>query len=233
MNPGSGEPPSIRPERRAREAAALRENLRRRKAQSRERAATVDTAMIDEILAFWFLPPGDPGRGAMRDVWFRRDAEFDAAIAARFIGAVEAASGGALDHWAASAVGALALILVLDQFPRNLFRGAARAFATDAKARAIAARALAAGFDRALAPVERMFVYLPFEHSEDLADQQRAVELFAALPPAPWRDGTLEFARRHLAAIERFGRFPARNAALGRASTPEEIAFLAANPSGF
>src|SRR5262249_21165764 len=117
--------------------------------------------------------------------------------------------------------------------PRNLFRGQARAFATDAKAREIAGRAVDAGFDGTLAPIERMFIYLPFEHSEHLADQRRGLALFEALPPSSWRDGTVEFARRHCAAIERFGRFPARNAALGRVSTPAEIEFLASHPYGF
>lgn len=227
----SADPPSIRPERRAREAAALRENLRRRKAQSRERAG--DQVMINEILAFWFLPTDDPGRGAMRDVWFKRDAAFDAEIAGRFGGAVEAAATGALDSWASLPEGALALIVLLDQFPRNLFRGQARAFATDAKARAIAAQAVALGFDRLREPLERLFIYLPFEHGETLADQERAVGLIAALPPAPWRDNVVDYARRHRATIERFGRFPARNAALGRPPTPEEIEFLTTHPSGF
>jgi uncharacterized protein (DUF924 family) len=227
----SGDPPPVRPDRNARESAALRENLLRRKAQSRERADVAHA--VNDVVTFWFLAPGDPGYGAMRDVWFRRDAAFDAEIAARFLTQVDAAAGGALDGWAATPEGALALIVLLDQFPRNLFRGQARAFATDAQARAIAGRAIAAGFDQALPPVQRMFVYLPYEHSETLADQHRSVALFEALPETPWRAGVVDYARRHRAAIERFGRFPARNAALGRESTPDEAAVLAVNPAGF
>jgi uncharacterized protein (DUF924 family) len=225
------DPPAIRPEREAREAAALRENLRKRKAQARERA---DAEPINEILDFWFLPLGHPERDdGMRKVWFQGGPAFDAEIATRFGKLVDAAGQGALDGWAASAPGALALIVVLDQFPRNMFRGQARAFATDAHAREIADGAVTDGFDRELRPIERPFMYLPFEHSEQIADQHRAVALFEALPPASWRDDVVQYAVRHRDAIARFGRFPARNAALGRESTPEEVEFVAKNPYGF
>lgn len=223
------DPASPRSERRAREAAALRENLRRRKSQSR----AADPAQINDLLRFWFLDTADPAYGQMRPIWFRSSPEWDAEIAGRFRGTVEAAAAGHLDEWSTTATGALALALLLDQFPRNLFRGQARAFATDAKARTLADAAVAAGFDKGLEPIQRVFIYLPFEHSETMADQHRSVALFEALPPSAWRDEAVAFAHRHLAAIERFGRFPGRNAALGRVSTPEEIAYLAANPIGF
>lgn len=182
--------------------------------------------MVDQrqaLLDFWF---GGDDDEAGRKVWFTVDPAFDAELRQRF-GALSAqALAGALDGWAETAEGALALVLLLDQLPRNLNRGQHGAFACDEKARQIARLAVARGFDRALAPVRRQFFYLPFEHSEDLADQAEGVRLFASLPEGTFRDNCVAYARRHHAVIERFGRFPHRNAALGRATTEEEQEFL-------
>jgi len=195
-------------------------------------AASVNT--IDDVLAFWFgAAPGGPGYGRAREVWFEEGAAFDAEVRRRLGAAREAAAAGRLDGWAETARGAVALVILLDQAPRNIFRGEARAFATDEKARDVAAAALARGLDRALVPAERMFLYLPFEHSERLEDQRRSLELFASLEADPATAGCLEWARRHHEVIARFGRFPHRNAVLGRATTPEEAAFLAAPDSSF
>lgn len=178
-----------------------------------------------EVLEFWFSDRARP-------LWFARDAAFDAEIDRRFAATHEPARDGRLDHWQDSPEGALALVIVLDQFSRNLHRGTARAFACDARAKAVADNALARGFDARLPVERRWFLYLPFEHSEDLADQRRAVALFQALAEAasgPERaeaEERLDYARRHLAAIERFGRFPHRNEILGRETTAEEEEYL-------
>ncbi|MFQ5468220.1 MAG: DUF924 family protein [Kiloniellaceae bacterium] len=188
------------------------------------------TARIAEaVLSFWFAEGGDAG--AFRAVWFERRPAFDAEIASRFRGAFEQAARGALDGLAATPRGSLALVLLLDQFPRNLFRGSRRAFATDAKARARARSAVARGFDRDLAPLERHFLYLPFQHSEDLADQRLSVRLFASLASTEVPDDAQDHARRHLEVIGKFGRFPHRNAALGRDTTAPERRYLA-GPAG-
>jgi uncharacterized protein (DUF924 family) len=181
----------------------------------------------DEVLGFWFA--GDAS--AQRAVWFERDAAFDTACAGLAAGRA-LAKAGALDAWAETAKGGLALVILLDQFSRNLHRGTAEAFAADAKARAVARGMLARGFDQALTPVERMFVYLPFEHSEDLADQELSVQLFTALGRAGGEDISV-YAIRHRDVIRRFGRFPHRNAALGRANTTAEEAYLAEAGAGF
>ena len=180
-----------------------------------------------EVLDFWFA--GDPA--THRKVWFEKDAAFDTACADR-AAARDIAKSGALDFWAETPKGGLALLILLDQFSRNLHRGTAEAFAADAKARAVARAMLARGLDQALTPVERMFVYLPFEHSEDLADQDLAVRLYAALD-AITDEKMLDYAERHRDVIRRFGRFPHRNAALGRANTAEEAAYLAEPDAGF
>lgn len=188
----------------------------------------------DEILAFWFgAVPGSPNYGQTREVWFEQSTVFDAEVRRCLGAAHETAAAGRLDDWANSARGALALVILLDQVPRNIFRGTARSFATDEKAGGVAAMALARGFDRALMPVERMFLYLPFEHSERIEDQRRSLELFESLEADPATAGCLAWARRHHEVIARFGRFPHRNAALGRATTPEEAAFLAEADSSF
>ncbi len=174
----------------------------------------------DDVLDFWFAGDGTRYRAA----WFRQDPAFDAECES-FADALQAARRGAFDHWANSPRGMLALIVLLDQFSRNLHRGSPKAFAADAQARALARDAVARGFDRALHPVERCFVYLPFEHSEDLADQHESVRLFETLRLA-LGDSTVEYAYRHRDVIRRFGRYPHRNAVLGRDSTPEELRYL-------
>ena len=167
-----------------------------------------------EIVAFW--------RAAGPARWFAKSDAFDARLRARFVGRVEEAASGALDHWAHTPEGALARILLLDQLPRNLHRDTPRMFETDAMARQAADAALAAGHDRAFAHDLRQFFYLPFMHSEDMADQERALALYEALGD----EDALKFARVHADAIRRFGRFPHRNPVLGRATTPEEQAYL-------
>jgi uncharacterized protein (DUF924 family) len=179
------------------------------------------------MLDFWFGPEDDPARLQPRQIWFRSTPEFDAALRDGFLADLEAAAEGGLAAWEGSAEGALALVLLLDQVPRNLFRGTPRAYMTDAAARAAADRALERGFDQQVPPVWRPFFYMPFHHSEDFADQQRARALFEALPSDPDRAGFLRYAQRYDEIVARFGRFPHRNAILGRESTPEEIAFLA------
>jgi len=194
----------------------------------------MDSAAPADILAFWFGRTGEPGFGQPRGEWFRKDAGFDDQIRSRFLPSVEAALAGQLAAWAAERQGLLALLILLDQFPRNLFRGEAKAFAGDPQARQLAETALAKGWDKGLSAVEKLFVYLPFEHSEVLADQERSVALFSALAAEhPGCDGFLDYARRHHEVIARFGRFPHRNAALGRPSTPEETSYLAQPGSGF
>jgi uncharacterized protein (DUF924 family) len=179
------------------------------------------------LLDFWFGPADDPVRLQPRQIWFRSTSEFDVALRDAFLPDLEAATEGGLAAWEASADGALALVLLLDQLPRNLFRGTPRAYVTDPVARAAADRALERGFDQQVPPVWRQFFYLPFHHSGDLADQRRARALFEALPSEPDRAAGLRYARRYHEIIARFGRFPHRNAILGRVSTAEEIAFLA------
>ncbi|KQV98462.1 DUF924 family protein [Rhizobacter sp. Root1221] len=175
---------------------------------------TSSPCTADDVIAFW--------QNAGPERWFRKDTAFDDEFRARFLPAHEAAAAGSLDDWAATAPGALALLILLDQFPRNAFRGTARMFATDAQARAIANTAIANGFDQAVEPALRPFVYLPFMHSELLVDQHRSVALNERLDA-----DTLKFARLHLDIIERFGRFPHRNDVLGRYSTRAEQHFLA------
>jgi uncharacterized protein (DUF924 family) len=179
------------------------------------------------VLDFWFGAPGTDGCDEPRPIWFKSTPAFDAELGERFGALHERAASGALDDWAATAEGALALVLLLDQMPRNICRGTARAFACDAKAREIARLAVERGFDAGFPPVRRLFLYLPFEHSEQLADQQEALRLFAALPDGPRQAAWLKSAAGHHAVIARFGRFPHRNEALGRACTPEEQEFLA------
>jgi uncharacterized protein (DUF924 family) len=168
----------------------------------------------DTVLEFW--------RAAGPDKWFTSDAAFDAEILARFLPTYEAAAAGGLAHWRATAEGTLALLVVLDQFPRNMFRGDARIYAADALARAVARAAIAHGIDRQLAIPDRQFIYLPLMHSEDLGDQERCVALYRE---AGDEEGT-RYAEQHADIIRRFGRFPHRNALLGRRTTAAEQAFL-------
>ena len=185
------------------------------------------------LLDFWFGPPGDPGRERRREIWFRSTPEFDAAVHHHLLADHEAAAAGALGTWEETPESALALVILLDQVPRNIFRGSPRAYTSDPLARAITDRALARGFDRMLPPAWRMFFYLPFEHSEDIADQRRAVALFGTLPSDPARPDSMRKVWRHYEIVERFGRFPHRNAILGRVSTPEELVFLTEPDSSF
>ena len=171
-------------------------------------------AAPSDVLAFW--------RGAGPDKWFAKDTAFDDDIRARFLATYEAAAAGKLTDWESTAESALALAIVLDQFPRNMFRGSARTFAADPAALAMVKRAIARGFDQAVSAIDRQFFYLPFEHSELLEDQERACALFRAEGDAD----KLKWAELHADIIRRFGRFPHRNAALGRTTTPEEQAFL-------
>lgn len=188
------------------------------------------------VLDFWFLPVGTPGHDRPRAEWFRKDDAFDDAIRQRFGALVDTALAGNLADWDDSAEGGLARILLLDQFTRNLFRSTARAFAGDAAALALATQLVSSGRDKNLPPIRRWFVFMPFEHSESLLDQERSVALFAGLrreAQEPAFESAYDYAERHRAIIERFGRFPHRNAALGRASTPEELEFLKQPGSSF
>jgi uncharacterized protein (DUF924 family) len=180
----------------------------------------------DEVLEFWFGAPGTAQHGRAREFWFTKSAATDERIRDRFCAAVETALRGGFDRWAdGPAREALALIVLLDQFTRNLYRDTARAFDGDAAALAVARRVVADGRHRQLAPVERWFAYLPFEHSERLADQHESLRLFGELA----RDGLAEpllWAQKHHDVIARFGRYPHRNELLGRASTAAEEEFL-------
>jgi uncharacterized protein (DUF924 family) len=171
-------------------------------------------ASPESVLAFW--------REAGHEKWFAKDTAFDEEIRQRFLETYEAAAAEKLSGWERTAEGALALTVVLDQFPRNMFRGDARTYAADKLARAVAERALARGFDRQVPPPEWQFFYLPFEHSEGMPDQERCCALFAATGDAD----LLKWAQAHADIVRKFGRFPHRNAVLGRATTPEEQAFL-------
>lgn len=182
----------------------------------------------EEILDFWF-----GGEDRFCEVWFRRDEDFDREVRERFSEDYEQAAAGKLDDWMSSPHEALALILVLDQFPRNLFRNDPRAYVTDEKARGVADHTVSTGLDRGLEPLGRTFVYLPFEHSEDVQDQHRSVELFLALDSELDTPEILDYAVRHREVIERFGRFPHRNEVLGRPPTPEEEAFLVERDAPF
>ena len=191
-------------------------------------------AQAQDVLDFWFLPPDNRDYGQARGEWFRKDDAFDAHIRARFGTLIDAAIEGGLRAWEAMPHGALARLIVLDQFTRNVYRGTPRAFAGDAQALALAVALTQAGQDQQLPPMLRAFAYLPFEHAEDLAMQARAVELFQLLSQAqPGFDGMLDYAQRHQEVIARFGRFPHRNAMLGRPSTPEEVEFLRQPGSSF
>jgi len=180
-----------------------------------------------EVIGFWF------GSGDRDKRWFEKNAAFDEEVRKRFLALHEQATAAKLVHWRNDPAECLALIVVLDQFPRNMFRGTGRAFATDSQALEIARHAVAKGFDRAMRPVERMFVYLPYEHAESLEEQLRACELTEPLAGFAETADVYRYATLHRDIIQRFGRFPHRNAILGRASTPEEIEFLMEPGSSF
>lgn len=194
------------------------------------------TKMLDEhqalkkrILNFWFGEPDSNIYGKSRAEWFKKDAAFDQKIRRKFLDDVEEAISGGYKFLPQTQMGSLALILLLDQFPRNLFRGTARAFAGDKKALQLANEAVRNRYDQDLPAAMQMFFYLPFEHSESLDDQQRCLDLFKAAG----NDDLLKWAQAHYDIIKRFGRFPHRNEALGRESTDEETAFLEEPNSSF
>ena len=186
----------------------------------------------DEVLDFWFGCEGDPGYGAFREEWFTKNPEFDAEVRARFEDLYEEAAVGSLDGWRENARSCLALVIVLDQFPRNMFRGGPRSYATDRKAQETAEYAVDHALDRELPEFQRAFLYMPFMHSENLGHQRRAVEQFGTLQE--WGDSDpTHYAVLHMQIIERFGRFPHRNEVLGRPTTPEEAEFLKEPGSSF
>ncbi len=190
--------------------------------------------IIEEVLSFWFADATDDSQAmaARNAIWFGSDTAFDDEIRKRFGELPERAASGELDEWLKTPRGVLAMVIVLDQFTRNLNRGSGEAFANDAAAKAAATLLIARGLDETLHPVEASFLYLPFEHSEDLLDQQRSLELYRALEDrVPEEDralfeATTDYARRHYDIIARFGRFPHRNEVLGRESTEEEARYL-------
>ena len=186
-----------------------------------------------DVLAFWFGREGEPGYGEFRDQWFQKDEAFDREVTDRFGDLYELAAAGELDAWREEAEGCLALVIVLDQFPRNMFRGDARTHATDEKALAAAKDAIEHALDRELPAFQRMFLYMPFMHAEGVEDQRRSVELFEGLAAEAGGPDVVEYAVGHREILERFGRFPHRNAILGRETTPEEAEFLTQPGSSF
>ncbi|MBD1996155.1 DUF924 domain-containing protein [Leptolyngbya sp. FACHB-541] len=197
-------------------------------------------AQIDDVLNFWFADPqtGLANYAQWRKVWFIKNAAFDQQVRDRFLTTYEQAAAGKLDHWQDSPAGCLALILVLDQFPRNMFRRDPRAFATDLKAVETTQRAIAREFHQQLKPLQQLFLYLPLEHSENLDPQNHCVALFHKLVTDQPELGkefedTYSYAVRHQAIVKRFGRFPHRNEILGRETTPEEAEFLKEPGSSF
>jgi len=201
----------------------------------------VDREPIDRLLHFWFGKLAEDGSvdREHRVLWFYASEEFDRRCREGFAADLAQAARGNLDRWATTPRGRLALIILLDQFSRNIYRSTARAFAQDAKAFALCEEGLADGMDGVLRPAERLFFYMPLQHAEDRAAQQRAVECFERLSAdvseeqRPLFEEFLDYARRHRAVIERFGRFPHRNAILGRVSTPAELEFLAGSNAPF
>ena len=183
------------------------------------------------VLQFWFEHDVVPGLCEFRPVWFESTPGFDAEISDRFLAVYERAVAGELDELARTARGCLALVIILDQFPRNMFRDSARAYASDAKARSVARPAIERGVCERLASLQRMFLYTPFQHSEKLEDQRWSEKLFESLGDEPALHWIQSAARRHCEIIERFGRFPHRNEALRRENTRDEREFLE-SPSG-
>jgi uncharacterized protein (DUF924 family) len=190
-----------------------------------------DQPTPEDVLLFWFGGAGERGKPHKR--WFEKSAAFDREVRERFLPLYEDAACGRMSHLKENPLDCLARIILLDQFPRNMFRGTPRAFATDALALEAARHAVDRGFDRDMRAVERMFAYLPFEHSESFTDQERACELTQPLDAFEETKDAYRYAVLHRDIILRFGRFPHRNAILGRASTPEEIEFLKGPGSSF
>ncbi len=194
-----------------------------------------------DVLAVWLgaWPADSAALQRAQPTWFQKNEAFDADLRQRFGGTIAAALAGQHDAWADTAQGRLALLIVLDQFTRNSFRGKPESFAGDDRALRIALEGIARGHDIAVPPMPRTFCYLPLEHAEDAAMQSRSVALFQALrdapdaQPKPFFDGSLDYAHKHQDVIRRFGRFPHRNAILGRTSTPDELAYLAQPGAGF
>ncbi|NML33087.1 DUF924 family protein [Paraburkholderia antibiotica] len=187
-----------------------------------------------DVLDCWFGAPGSPEHGRERKLWFARSDATDAMLRERFGDLIDAANADELDAWQATPLGALALVIVLDQFSRNCHRNTPRAFASDRKALHTAQRMIASGADRLLPDVQhRAFAYLPFEHDETLAGQHESLRLFKQLAAEPGGEGYYQYALRHAKVIERFGRFPHRNGVLGRASSDEEAVFLREPGSSF
>lgn len=178
--------------------------------------------VVEEVMTFWFSAEDSPGFGEAREAWFKSTPEFDAEIETRFKQAYADAASGKLDQLMTTAEGCLALIILLDQFPRNMFRGTAQAFATDTKALAISKHAIEKGFDRDRGEHFLTILYMPFQHSEALADQDKAIEIFATVG----NDDTLAFATSHRDVIAEFGRFPHRNKTLSRETTSAEEEYL-------
>ena len=198
-------------------------------------------ATPQDVLAFWLgaYPVTNDAMQRVQAQWFQKNDAFDQALRDRFLPTIEATLAGQLSDWANSDDGWLALLIVLDQFTRNSFRGQPKSFAGDPLALKVAQDGIAAGRDQHVLPLARPFCYLPLEHAEDRALQQRSVALFDALAKAPdaqpaaYFANTLDYAHKHQDVIERFGRFPHRNAILGRDSTPDELAYLAQPGAGF
>jgi len=191
---------------------------------------------VGAILTFWFGPPDsqEASYAQRRKLWFGKSSETDEYIRTAFYTLYVQAALGELDSWQNQADSCLALILLLDQFPRNMFRDDPRAYEADSKALAVARRAIAHGFDQSLSPLQRLFLYLPLEHSEDLADQEESVALIQAIAQeCPELQDSYDYALRHRDVIARFGRFPHRNEILGRESTPDEKVFLTQPGSRF
>jgi uncharacterized protein (DUF924 family) len=186
-----------------------------------------------EVLDFWFGREGEPGYGEFREAWFRKDPAFDADVTERFAALYEEAVAGGLDGWRDDARSCLALVIVLDQFPRNMFRGDGRTHAADGVALESSKYALEHALDRELPAFQKMFLYMPFMHSENREDQRRSVELFQLLADEPGAPDVTSYAVGHREIVERFGRFPHRNGILDRETTPEEAEFLKTEGSSF
>jgi uncharacterized protein (DUF924 family) len=186
-----------------------------------------------EVLDFWFGREGEPGYGEFREAWFRKDPAFDADVTERFADLYEEAAAGDLDGWRDDARSCLALVIVLDQFPRNMFRGYGRTHAADGIALESSKYALEHALDRELPAFQKMFLYMPFMHSENREDQRRSVELFQLLADEPGAPDVTSYAVGHREIVERFGRFPHRNGILDRETTPEEAEFLKTEGSSF
>jgi uncharacterized protein (DUF924 family) len=186
-----------------------------------------------EVLDFWFGRKGDPEYGEFRDEWFRKDPDFDARVTKQFAGLYEEAAAGELDGWREDAESCLALVILLDQFPRNMFRGDGRTHAEDDRALGTSKYAVEHALDRELPAFQKMFLYMPFMHSENVEDQRRSVELFERLAGEEGAPDVVSYAVGHRDIVEQFGRFPHRNEILGRETTPDEAVFLTKEGSSF